>query len=394
MLDPTSLLPRPGEALLLLAVWALVQTIRGDLGRRRALGGVLIVVFALASLRVLGAERDAGANQVAVAHGISLGIGLLGLGLVLFQFGRAWRARGLGAWRPCAVDRDKGELPATLAHPTDRTLLGLHLLGALTALAVQHLHLFMPAMLISVVAGELFERRASRTSQLPITLVATVAAMGVVGYFLAHVAGGQPLLLATLPEAPYSAAFELGASLVLCLVAYRLLGLWPLHGARQGPAAPLLAGILLVRLVLPVLPNGLEHWQPFLYLLVAIAAWHAALASLPVEAFTSIAALGLLSGGPTAAWAGLALVAGMVTLGFFHRVRAFRWIPLVARWLVFPMAGLIGLLLLLPTLSAGLAVEVFYSVAAVSGVVVLLWRVDPRQQPGHICGSSARDSSG
>lgn len=398
---PSVFASQSAQAVLLLAGGVFAHAIRSTFRHRRAVAGVLIATFALASLRVLGVGRDAGANQVAVGHAISLGILLLGFGSVLVQLGRAWRLGELDGWRngpanwvdPFPFGGLESDAPSAHADPTSLALLATHAVGALVALVAPHLHVLMLAVVISMVAGEFLERRL-RALPPPVTLTLTLIATGVAWYFLALVAGGGHLALAALPEAPYSPAFELGASLLLGLVAYRLLGFWPLHGARQGPVSPLLGAILLVRLVLPVLPSGLGHWQPLLYLLLAVAVWHAALMRRPGEAAVTLAGLGLLSGDATAAWSGLVLVAGSGTLALVWQLKRIGRIRRVPGRRALRTAGVFGLPVLIPVLSGGLAVEVFYSVVVVSGAAVLLWRVDPREQPGHISGSSIRDSSG
>jgi hypothetical protein len=135
----------------------------------------------------------------------------------------------------------------------------------------------------------------------------------------------------------------------------------------------LLGAALLARVVGPLLPNGLVHWQAVLYPLAVVAAWHAAATRRDEEALGSLGALGLLAGTTAAGWCGTFAILGGVALTRPDVLRQAGW-PRDARG----EAGrgllvLLGVPLLLPILAGALPAQTFYTVAAVAGLVAVLW---------------------
>ena len=187
-------------------------------------------------------------------------------------------------------------------------------------------------------------------------------------WYLTRVAGDTSLRLADLAEGPFSPAFELSASVPLALAAWALLGLLPFHRGRLGGWAPVVGGALLVRLVAVALPSGLVHWQPLLYLLGTLAAWHAVATRRLDEGLGALAALGLASAAPQAGWAGLGLAAlpGLVGLTGLARSR-----PLAEA--LTGVACAAGAVLLVPVVGGGLATETLYTVLTVLGASALAW---------------------
>jgi hypothetical protein len=251
----------------------------------------------------------------------------------------------------------------------------VHVLSTAALLLAPHLHLFMPILMVAFASGVWAERRLGQPT-IPLTALAVVPAAGVAWYFLAHVGGEQPLGLSDLRNAPYSSAFQLLASLILGLVAVSLLGLWPFHGLPRGPLSPLLGGLLFVRLIATALFEGLYHWQPLLYLLAAIAACHAAASRRDDEALAALAALGLASGAPVAGSAGLGFATAAIVsrlsrlLNEQGRVLNGRGRALMA------ILVIAGSALLLPVLTGGLAVQVFYSTMTAATLALTLWAFD------------------
>ena len=403
---------------------------------RRGLSGTLLIAFALASLRITGGAGMVGTGLAVESFAISCGIALLGAALLLAQVVGALRAGDSSlVTRACIVSATAlalalvarsvvplagtgggfiavGTAAALLSLGAllrfvgaripighwiagiDRRLFGfgvpfpggetwqradgvaawVHVLCTVALLLAPHLHLFMPILMVAFASGVWAERGLGRPT-IPLTALAVVPAAGIAWYYLAHVGGDQPLGLSDLRNAPYSPAFQLLASLILGLVAVSLLGLWPFHGLPRGPLSPLLGGLLFVRLVATALFDGLFHWQPLLYLLAAIAACHAAVSRRDDEAFAALAALGLASGVPDAGSAGLGFAAAAIVsrlsrlLNERGRVLNRRGRALMA------ILGIAGSALLLPVLTGGLAVQVFYSTVTVAALALSLTRV-------------------
>jgi hypothetical protein len=432
-----SLIAQVGRSILLLSLGLASLTLPVRERRRRALAGNLVLILAIASSAVLGQDSGGASGPVSLAHSMTIGVALLGLMVVMIQgsaAGLSWWVLGpLGGlglvllaagvpmeqlpsrwgvasltgvglalafllarfvlrpfrigdgvrWLDRRLLRRRAEAaPRLVWDASPRTLLALHAVGTGVALTAGHLHLFCFGLLTALVSGELLTRRLAGDSRWPVPSAVTSLAIGGSWYLLVHVAGDQPLWLDRLRDAPYSPAFEFGTSLLLALVAWRMMGLWPFDGSLQGPFSALAGGALLVRLIGPDLAAGLAHWQPLFYLLAAVAAWHAALSRTDREAVAALGALGVLTGDPSAGWAGVLLLAGTVGL------QLIRYLVLGGRILnqrgrlTFRLTVVLGLMMVLPVLEGGLLVQVFYSVTTVAGVVAALWNGAPAEPIG------------
>ncbi len=395
--------------------------------RRRAFSGVLLLGLALASHRRLG---DSGVTVATYA--ITLGIGLLGVLVLAAALVAAFRGGGRGAagWWAAGLVLVAGttsigqllppvwpagwsialattvSLAATgglagvlgpklrLAQavrrldralspvggaaggppwdPWQSRLLTVLVLGAALALVALQLHVLLGAVALSACAGMLLERRTGRGG-FPVVFVLALLVLVMVWGALVRVAGGMPLGLLALGDAPYSPAFEVLMAPALALLAWSFLGLWPFHLSIRGPVMPLLGATLVVRLLAPVLPHGLEHWQPILYPLAVAAAWHGAASARDAETLTAVGALGMLSGDAVAGWAGLAL-AGVGVVFEARRRLLERGLDLNPRGRVAVAALLVlAAILLVPVISGALGAEVLYSVLAVAGGISALW---------------------
>jgi hypothetical protein len=138
------------------------------------------------------------------------------------------------------------------------------------------------------------------------------------------------------------------------------------------PRSPLagvagLAGLFLVgRLAVPALPEGLDHWRPLAYPVLAVGLWQAALSRRWAAMLIGGALFALLSGsdgGITAAW-WLGAAALLAAAAEYHDLRAGRWPACLA-----VMAAGLGVL---PGTAAGLKVEVVYTTLTVAGLALLL----------------------
>ncbi|HTS86896.1 MAG TPA: hypothetical protein VMG41_00260 [Gemmatimonadales bacterium] len=329
------------------------------------LGGAAVAVLALSLPCAAGIELGSGAGLRALAIA-----GAGGLALFLLRF----------LWLPlrsAIMSRWLARMPRSSPPPTGvtretRSLLLLQTAGAVVALVSPQLDLCLAGAVVAILAGALAERRAGMT-RWPLLLAACGVALGLAWFLLDRVAAGEPRLLSLLPDAPYSSAFELLVAALLLGTAIILMGAWPFQSARRGPWSPIVGATLVVRVVAPVLPVGLVHWQPLAYPFVALTAWYAALALRPEAAFTAWGALGVLSGDPLGGWIGTTLLGA----GALTRVSLTAPGPGPGRWAGFCRAFLVvGCVLAVPLLTAALSAQVVYSVVAVAGIVVALARRD------------------
>jgi hypothetical protein len=400
---------------------------------RRGLSGTLLVAFAMASYRIAGGGETVEAARSVTSLAITGGIALLGLFILVFQAAqalsrgprdlrRSWvmlttaLAFGLTA-RFLIPLVDIGGFLITLATVAALFLLGalilavgsrapprpgrspqewlpiradlplpgsglstrwavvslwIHIWATVALLLVSHLQLFLIAFFLAFASGLGVERALGRPGIPPATLAA-IPVLGLVWYLLVHVGGEPWLKISALHDAPYSPAFQFVTSLALALVAWALLRLWPLHSAPRGPLAPLLGGLLFVRLLSPALPEGVLHWQPMLYLLAAIAAGHAALTQRDDEALAVLAVLGLASGVPAAGGAGLGFALASIVARLVQQLKAAgRVLNGRGRAAVTALA-LACSTLLLPVLRAALVTQVFYSAVTVAALALALW---------------------
>jgi hypothetical protein len=358
---------------------------------------VLIVTLAQRQGSVMARwwVRLAGMVAVAVGVGPLLPLGTRGgwpivfatvVGLALAGALAVWLGQRL-ALSGVVRRLDKPLLAAGTAGPPDAVrhawasrLLMLHIVAVIVALGALHLHALMGAVTISALAGVMVERWTGRTGRMPVVLPLVVLVLAGLWFFLARVAGAMPLGLLALRDAPYSLAFETLVSLPLALAAWALLGLWPFHNLSRGPLTGLLGAAILVKLVAPVLPHGFAHWQPLLYPLAVLAAWHAAAVDRDEETLAALGALGLLSGDLVAGWAGTGLVTVGALFGATHRI-AGHGVVLNQRGRITARLAVVGAaVLVVPVLAGALDAEVLYSVLTVSGVVVGLWLREVRSE--------------
>lgn len=315
----------------------------------------------------------------AVRHGriggwlpaIAVGTALAGMVLVAPPLAEALRLASGVTWLDrVLLDRDGERSTATWSLGA-RWLAVAQAAAATGALVAMHLDVAMTAVLVTVAAGALLERhrRPARGGTLPalVSLFPLVAAWGL----LVQVAGPMPRWLDDLREAPYSPAFETLTSLLLLLAAWPLLRLWPAHGAGLGPAAPLAGAVLLGRIAAPILPLGVEHWQPLAYLLATAAVWHGVARERASEVLAGLSMLGAASLDPGATWPALGLggAAGLAQ-AVAGRPDEAAWWP---RW--FRYLWLVPLLLVPRVLQGGFAAETVFTVLSAWGGVAAASRV-------------------
>ena len=338
---------------------------RGELsGQRRAVAVVVAALAALVtgraaiSLVIAGdlTSTALGVVSLVAAGALSGGLArLLRLGERLRRLDRAVFGSSEGA-----ADGHWG--------PTERWLLALHVSLAALALVSRHLILLLGAVFGTVTTGVLLDRRLGRSIRWPVSAIGGLVLLAMSSAFLIRVAGEVPLRLSELREGPFSIAFELSAALGFIGAAWPLLQLWPVHAQSRGPATPLAGAALLVLLVTSILPDGTRHWQPAVFPLLVLGGWYAAgIGSVPL-ALTALATAGLISLWPSAAWAGVCLLALLVMLGVLRRLL----LPERVARIGIAGASLVGAGLAPPILAGALQAQAFYTVVLAAALAATL----------------------
>lgn len=317
--------------------------------------GVLASALLLAGAVVEGAEArhplaHAATGGVALAAAV-----LVGLGAMLVLLGRFVRF-------PDSVDGRP--------RPPWRRADLLGVVGG-TAVAAIGPHLFpvIAGTILAVWSGWRRERAVggSRVPGAPVLVLVLLPA----AWLMAVIAGPEGLKIGTLPTLPLSPAAERLLAPAMLLGAWASAGLWPLQ--RQVPAAILapVGALLLARVALPAIPDGVEHWRPVAMPVIVLGIWYAALSGRVAGVAVGLAWVGLLAGArPGLGGAALLLSAALgLELARNAPDRYERWRP-VAR-AVAALAGGMGALL---TVESGLGAEVVYTMLAAAGVAIIAGR--------------------
>ena len=187
-------------------------------------------------------------------------------------------------------------------------------------------------------------------------------------WFVVTVAGADARSLQDLRDAPFSPAGETLLAALLLPATLVLAGAWPFAVVAGGPRLAPVGALLLLVVVVPMLPEGLEHWRSaYAGWLVVAAMMGAATANWPrVMACAGLFAIACGSG--VAFWAGAALTVVASVLS--------RTLPIgeALRRLAYLVAGACGIAALRLTL----ANEVVYSVLMLLAVVVGVLRAPVR----------------
>lgn len=361
-----------GGLLLIAATAVRAVVARPDARLIMALGGVLVVGVAVQLALILGPLLRGGGALLSIAALFGLAAaGATLVGLVRAQPVKSafWRVE-----RRIAPPRNPGpDAPVPTGRPA---MLAVHLGGVLLALVAPNLLLLVLGVLLALVAGAIWEYQAGLGARWPVGAFIAGVALLIATVMLLQVAGDTPLALDRMTEGPFSEAFQLLLAPVLALAAWPLVRLWPLHGTRTGPAAALAGAAILVRLLSPILPDGVSHWQPVLYGLLAIGAGYGAVVRNDALLGSTIAALGLLSGQSEAGWGGIAVLTAAIALQSL--ARATRKFPpaLIAGRIILIAASLA----VIPMLLGGLQAEVAFTVAVMAGAITGLLAGEDRRR--------------
>jgi hypothetical protein len=151
-------------------------------------------------------------------------------------------------------------------------------------------------------------------------------------------------------------------------VGWSVAGLWPLHRQVPGALVGPLGALLLVRIALPLAPDGLEYWRPLAVPVLIAGIWHAAAAArwpLLAAGAGSLGVAGLTPAGATGAgWLlGSAFVLELCSM-LSPPVGTIR-LAQVAAWVSVAWGGLL-------VLEGGLRGEVVYTALGAAGLALLI----------------------
>ncbi len=352
-------------ALVLLGLAALVGgVVRGT---RAGLRGV-----AAAALLVVGVVLAWGPIET-IAGAAPLGGSAAAVGVVGGAAGLAWAAaRWLLGRRGTA-----GPPPVDFV---DLPSAGTAMVGVLLAGLGPHFFLVCLGVLIASLGVWVGATRPRIFADiLPILLA--IAGLIPAAWLLLTIAGEQGLAIATLPDLPLSPAAETLVAPLLLLAAWSPAGLWPLPRTRVAGIAGVAGLLLVARVVGLALPEGLDHWRPIAFPILAIGLWQGAVSGRWPAVMIGGAMMALASGsgeGPLAAWClgGAALATEGVARATGRELVWLRCaVMLAAGYGVWPATV------------AGLRAEVVYTTLTVAGLAVLLaagGRVDPSHGQIHI----------
>ena len=336
-----------------------------------AAGGIAALGMLIPLLRVAGVPAAGAAAGFALVAVLAVALGRLVARLAT----RAGGPRG----EQSAAD------VAAVAPP--RRSAAVAAAAGLVALAAPHALLIIAAALVAAIAAHIAARGAGSVPRMPVLPLA--AAMLVpVAWMLATIAGPVGLATAALSLVPLSVPAQ--ALLVPALTggAWGFLGLAPLHRWVPGPILAAIGGALLLRIGVPALGAGVQHLQPALFALGAVAAWHAALTrrfAALLAALGFVATAAIFSEGHVSpdAWVAAAVLFATATASAALAAVLARY-PLAPRRAGAEFAGTRVLavaagIATYATIGAGLRAEVVLTVVVVAAVAAASWRAAPSQ---------------
>jgi hypothetical protein len=237
-------------------------------------------------------------------------------------------------------------------------------LGALVAAAGRHLVAVFLGVMVTGWSGWRLARAAGG-SRVPVAPVLTLVLLPAC-WLMATIAGPEGLRMGTLGELPLSPAAELALAPALLLAGWAVSGLWPLHRQEPGPLSAAAGVLLVVRVAIPTLPEGLEHWRALALPIIVLGLWHAALSGRWSLIAVALAWVGVIAPGRAGLTGAGLLLAGGLTLELASRLgpaHPGRTVARVAAGVAVSWGALLAV-------EAGLRAEVVYTVLAVGGLVV------------------------
>lgn len=224
-------------------------------------------------------------------------------------------------------------------------------------------HVFLGTILVAFAGWRVRWAEGDR----PLPIAPLLASLVIPAWWLmSTIAGPEGLAVVSLPDLPWSPAAERLLGLVLIVASWAASGLWPLH--REEPAAlTALAGALLVlRVVVPAVPDGLAHWRALAMPVVVVGLWHAVATDRRDGVAVALAWVGLMSGEPPGQLGAALLIVAALLLELWIRISP---ASAAARRALEATAALLGGVGALFAIDAGLRAEVVYTVLAVAALV-------------------------
>jgi hypothetical protein len=213
-------------------------------------------------------------------------------------------------------------------------------------------------------------RRSSGPRALPLAPVLALLLVPT-WWLMATIAGPEGLAVGSLPDLPWSPAAERLLALALLLATWGIAGLWPLHRqVRTALMAPV-GALVLARVAIPAVPDGLDHWRPLALPLVLVGLWRGALARDRQASIVALAWVGLVTATPPGEGGAALLLLGGLALELARRLGSQEG-PL-ALGLRVSAAILVAWGAQL-TLEGGLRTEVVYTVLAGAALVAAVGR--------------------
>jgi hypothetical protein len=189
-------------------------------------------------------------------------------------------------------------------------------------------------------------------------------------WLMATIAGPESLRTAARPMLPLSPAAERALAPALLLAGWALSGLWPLHRQQPGPLSAIVGALLVARVAMPAVPDGMDHWRPLAMPLVVAGLWHGALGGRLSAMLIGLAWTGLLAAAPEGCIGAGLLLAGALAVELPGLALGAPLRRAAVRIAAGSLAGWGALLVV----TAQLQHEVVYTVLAVGGIVAALGR--------------------
>jgi hypothetical protein len=323
--------------------------------RLLAAAGIVTLGLGLAAWRARppGPDRPPG---FLVVNGTLVLVGALLLGAAALRV-RAGRSRTPSPSAP----EPTGPVPA--GYP----VLGIALGTGLTALGPHLSLVFCGAILSAWSAWRLAPPLPRRV--IPLGPALTLLLLPTY-WLLDTIAGPVGLAMPSLPDVPLSPAAERLLSAALLVVVWGMSGLPPFHRVMAGALSAPAAALLLVRVGMGPVAEGLEYWRTIAFPILVAALWVAAFRQRLDLVALAGGFLGMLSLDPDGVIGGYLLLAAAILREVGSRAGEDRgWIRVVP--VILTACGGIE------ALTGTLRVEVVYSVLALIGVGVALATAAP-----------------
>lgn len=231
------------------------------------------------------------------------------------------------------------------------------------------LYLVIGGAVLAAIAAHLLWRARGRGTPIPLLPLAMLPLL-VFAHRMATIAGPVGLSLPALQTGPFSPAAQAWLLPLLLLPVWAWCGFWPLHGIVPAGVGRVVGGLLLWRLGVQLLPDGVAHWQVLAEAVIVLGIWHAASTRRVSAGLLALAMFGLMSRPPEGPRGGLWLL-GFTALLPFTRF----WEPLLPPLPIrlVRLAWLLPAWALLLVLRGGLSSQVLLTTLLAAGTAALLW---------------------